>query len=63
MSVCRGHLGQNHSDRTAGTGQSRQVSLTRPPGLVRLDRTERTGLPEHDSGIKRAVDKGDRLSS
>jgi hypothetical protein len=25
---------------------------------VSLDRTERTGLPGHDSGIKRAVDKG-----
>jgi hypothetical protein len=27
---------------------------------VSLDRTERTELPEHDSGIKRAVDKGVR---
>jgi hypothetical protein len=25
---------------------------------VSLDRTERTELPEHDSNIKRAVDKG-----
>ena len=25
-----------------------------------LDRTKRTELPEHDSGIKRAVDKGVR---
>jgi len=27
---------------------------------VSLDRTKRTELPEHDSGIKRAVDKGVR---
>jgi hypothetical protein len=27
---------------------------------VSLDRTERTELPEHDSSIKRAVDKGVR---
>ncbi len=45
-------------DRTAGTGQSRQASLTGHPGWVSLDRTERTGLPGHDSVIKSAVDKG-----
>jgi hypothetical protein len=27
---------------------------------VSLERTKRTELPEHDSGIKRAVDKGVR---
>ncbi len=53
-------MGQNYSDRTAGTGQSGQVSLMGKPGWVSLDRTERTELPEHDSNIKRAVDKGVR---
>jgi hypothetical protein len=56
--VDRGHLGPNHSDGTAGKGQSGQVSLTGHPRWVSLDRTERTGLPGHDSGIKRTVDKG-----
>ncbi len=32
--------------------------MTGQPGWVSLDKTERTGLPGHDSGIKRAVDKG-----
>ncbi len=49
---------QNHSDRTARTGQSGQVSLTGHPGWVSLDRTERTGLPGHDRVIKGAVDNG-----
>jgi hypothetical protein len=42
----------------ARTGQPGQVSLSGHPGWVSLDRTERTGLPGHDSHIKRAVDKG-----
>ncbi len=42
----------------ARTGQPGQVSLTGHPGWVSLDRTERTGLPRHDSRIQRAVDKG-----
>jgi hypothetical protein len=32
--------------------------VTGYPGWVNLDRTERTGLPGHDSGVKRAVDMG-----
>jgi hypothetical protein len=39
------------------TGQSRQVGLTCQPGWLSLDRTERTGLPGHRTGIQRAVDK------
>ncbi len=44
-------------DWTDRTGQSGQIGLTGQPGRVHLDRTERTGLPGHDSGIRRAVDK------
>jgi hypothetical protein len=44
-------------DRTYGTGQSGQVGLTGEPGQVRLEKTETAGLPGHDSGIRRAVDK------
>jgi hypothetical protein len=36
-------------DRTTGTGQ---------PGWVSVVRTERTGLPGHDSSVRRALDKG-----
>jgi hypothetical protein len=55
--VGKGHLGEDNSDKTARNDQSRQVSLTGQPGWVSLDRTERIGLPGHDSGVKRAVDK------
>jgi hypothetical protein len=58
-----GHLGQNRSDRTVGTNQSGQIGLTGHPGWVSLDRTERTRLPGHDSGINKAVDRVSELSS
>jgi hypothetical protein len=50
MPVERGHLGQDHLIKTAGTGQSLQAG---PTGS--LERTEMTGLPGHDSGVRRAV--------
>jgi hypothetical protein len=59
-----GQLAKDIWDRTtetgqlAGTGQSGQVSLIGQSQWVSLDRTERTGLPGKDSGIKRLVDKG-----
>jgi hypothetical protein len=56
--VEKGHLGQDHSDRIAGTGQSRQVGPTgslEQPGQVSLERAEMTGLPGHDSDVRRAV--------
>jgi hypothetical protein len=45
-------------DRTTQTEQSRQVRPTgslEQPGPVSLERTEMTGLPRHDSDVKRAV--------
>jgi hypothetical protein len=52
-SVSRGHLGQNHSE-----SDSRDKLVWKGhPGRGSLDRTEMTGLPEHDSSIKRAADK------
>jgi hypothetical protein len=37
-----GHLGENHSDKTAGTGH---------PGWVSLDRTELSGHESRDKRI------------
>jgi hypothetical protein len=68
MPVERGNLGndlgQDHSDRTGGTGYQRQdsrdgtVSTGRPdrqPGQVSLERTEMKGLPGHDHGVREAA--------
>jgi hypothetical protein len=60
----RGHLGQDHSNKTAGTGHLGQDSQDstvskgwpdRQPGQVSLEKTEMTGLPGHDSDVRRAV--------
>jgi hypothetical protein len=57
--VERGHLGHDIWDKTTQTRQLGQDSLTgrtdRQPGQVRLDKTEMTGLPRHNSGVRRAV--------
>jgi hypothetical protein len=62
--VERGHLEQNIRDRTTLTGplgqdiQDRTVSKGQPdkqPGQLSQERTEMTGLPGHDSGVRRAV--------
>ncbi len=45
-----GQLGQDIRVRTVSIGRP-----DRQPGLVSLERTEMTGLPGHDSGVRRAV--------
>jgi hypothetical protein len=62
MTSWTGPLGQNIWDRTArrgqfGTGQSGQDSLNRSARSVSLERTEMAELPDHDRGVRRAVDK------
>jgi hypothetical protein len=59
MTSLTGPLGQDNWDRTSGKGQSDRTVSTgwpdRQPGQVSLERTEMTGLPGHDSGVRRAV--------
>jgi hypothetical protein len=45
-----GHLGKDNWDRTVSTGRPEMQ-----PGQVSLKRTEMTGLPGHNRGVRRAV--------
>jgi hypothetical protein len=55
--VRTGHLRQERQDRTVWTGQFWQVRPTGQPGQVSREKTEMTGLPGNDSGVRRAVNK------
>jgi hypothetical protein len=52
-----GHPGMANRDKTVGTGHSPQLGPTGQPEQVNLERTEMTGLPGHDSGVRSAVNK------